>query len=162
MGVQLLGVFLPFRLCIDFSPMFAYSLYGIICLLAALFVWKSVPETKGKTLEDMTASGDPPEKESMNLTAASAATVHPVIRKLLRPTTAKRCQPEEFPISVSARAVLVQEFLNFATTRSYVGASIPCFRQASNSRTTALVFQTPVLSSSLSAKKKSSVGIRHL
>ena len=35
--------------------MFAYSLYGIICLLAALFVWKSVPETKGKTLEDMTA-----------------------------------------------------------------------------------------------------------
>ena len=39
----------------DFSPMFAYSLYGIICLLAALFVWKSVPETKGKTLEDMTA-----------------------------------------------------------------------------------------------------------
>ena len=39
----------------DFSPMFAYSLNGIICLLAALFVWKSVPETKGKTLEDMTA-----------------------------------------------------------------------------------------------------------
>ena len=39
----------------DFSPMFAYSLYGIICLLAALFVWRSVPETKGKTLEDMTA-----------------------------------------------------------------------------------------------------------
>ena len=39
----------------DFSPMFAYSLYGIICLPAALFVWKSVPETKGKTLEDMTA-----------------------------------------------------------------------------------------------------------
>ena len=38
----------------DFSPMFAYSLYGIICLLAALFVWRSVPETKGKTLEDMT------------------------------------------------------------------------------------------------------------
>ncbi len=39
----------------DFSPMFAYSLYGIICLLAALFVWRCVPETKGKTLEDMTA-----------------------------------------------------------------------------------------------------------
>ena len=38
----------------DFSPMFAYSLYGIICLLAALFVWRSVPETKGRTLEDMT------------------------------------------------------------------------------------------------------------
>ena len=39
----------------DFSPMFAYSLYGIICLAAAFFVWKWVPETKGKTLEDMTA-----------------------------------------------------------------------------------------------------------
>ncbi len=37
----------------DFSPMFAYSLYGIICVLAALFVWRWVPETKGKTLEDM-------------------------------------------------------------------------------------------------------------
>lgn len=32
-----------------------YSMYGIICILAALFVWKLVPETKGKTLEDMTA-----------------------------------------------------------------------------------------------------------
>lgn len=37
----------------DFSPMFAYSLYGIICVVAALFVWRWVPETKGKTLEDM-------------------------------------------------------------------------------------------------------------
>ncbi|HCO68264.1 MAG TPA: D-xylose transporter XylE [Dysgonomonas sp.] len=38
----------------DFSPMAAYGLYGAICVLAALFVWKWVPETKGKTLEDMT------------------------------------------------------------------------------------------------------------
>lgn len=37
----------------DFSPMFAYSLYGIICIAAAFFVWRWVPETKGKTLEDM-------------------------------------------------------------------------------------------------------------
>lgn len=37
----------------DFSPMFAYSLYGIICIIAAVFVWRWVPETKGKTLEDM-------------------------------------------------------------------------------------------------------------
>ena len=37
----------------DFSPMFAYSLYGIICVAAAFFVWRWVPETKGKTLEDM-------------------------------------------------------------------------------------------------------------
>ncbi|MDR1883962.1 MAG: D-xylose transporter XylE [Prevotella sp.] len=37
----------------DFSPMAAYGLYGAVCVLAALFVWKLVPETKGKTLEDM-------------------------------------------------------------------------------------------------------------
>lgn len=36
-----------------FGHMFVYALYGIFCLLAALFVWKLVPETKGKTLEDM-------------------------------------------------------------------------------------------------------------
>jgi SP family xylose:H+ symportor-like MFS transporter len=33
--------------------MVAYGLYGTMCILAALFVWKLVPETKGKTLEDM-------------------------------------------------------------------------------------------------------------
>ena len=38
----------------SFGHFFAYALYGVICLLAALFVWKIVPETKGKTLEDMT------------------------------------------------------------------------------------------------------------
>lgn len=37
----------------EFSPMFAYSLYGIICAIAAIFVWRFVPETKGKSLEDM-------------------------------------------------------------------------------------------------------------
>jgi len=38
----------------DFSPVFAYGLYAIICIISALFVWRMVPETKGKTLEDMT------------------------------------------------------------------------------------------------------------
>lgn len=38
----------------SFGHMFAYGLYGIICIIAAIFVWKLVPETKGKTLEDMT------------------------------------------------------------------------------------------------------------
>lgn len=37
------------------SPAFTYGMYCVICLLAALFVWKMVPETKGKTLEDMSA-----------------------------------------------------------------------------------------------------------
>ena len=39
----------------SFGHFFAYALYGVICLAAALFVWRLVPETKGKTLEDMTA-----------------------------------------------------------------------------------------------------------
>ena len=39
----------------EFSPFFTYAMYGVICVAAALFVWRAVPETKGKTLEDMTA-----------------------------------------------------------------------------------------------------------
>lgn len=37
----------------NFGHAFTYSLYGVICILAAVFVWKLVPETKGKSLEDM-------------------------------------------------------------------------------------------------------------
>jgi len=36
-----------------FGHWFTYGLYGTICVIAALFVWRLVPETKGKTLEDM-------------------------------------------------------------------------------------------------------------
>ena len=39
----------------SFGHFFAYALYGVICVVAAIFVWRLVPETKGKTLEDMTA-----------------------------------------------------------------------------------------------------------
>ena len=38
----------------NFGHWFTYGIYGLICLIAAVFVWKLVPETKGKTLEDMT------------------------------------------------------------------------------------------------------------
>ena len=38
----------------DFGHWFTYGLYGVLCVVAAVFVWKLVPETKGKTLEDMT------------------------------------------------------------------------------------------------------------
>jgi len=37
----------------DFGHWFTYGLYGLLCVVAAVFVWKLVPETKGKTLEDM-------------------------------------------------------------------------------------------------------------
>jgi SP family xylose:H+ symportor-like MFS transporter len=36
-----------------FNHGFSYWVYGTLAILAALFVWKRLPETKGKTLEDM-------------------------------------------------------------------------------------------------------------
>ena len=36
-----------------FNHGFAYWIYGVMGILAAVFVWKLVPETKGKTLEEM-------------------------------------------------------------------------------------------------------------
>lgn len=36
-----------------FNHGFAYWLYGFVSILAAIFMWKVVPETKGKTLEEM-------------------------------------------------------------------------------------------------------------
>ncbi|MCF0159763.1 MAG: MFS transporter, partial [Bacteroidaceae bacterium] len=38
----------------NMSHGFTYTLYGLVCIFAALFVWRLVPETKGKTLEEMT------------------------------------------------------------------------------------------------------------
>ena len=37
----------------NFGHWFTYGLYGTICVIAAVFVWRLVPETKGKTLEVM-------------------------------------------------------------------------------------------------------------
>ncbi len=39
----------------SFGHVFVYALYGVICVIAAWFVFSLVPETKGKTLEDMSA-----------------------------------------------------------------------------------------------------------
>lgn len=36
-----------------FNHGFSYWIYGIMALLSAIFIWKFVPETKGKTLEEM-------------------------------------------------------------------------------------------------------------
>ena len=38
---------------VNFGHWFTYGLYGTICVIAAIFVWRLVPETKGKTLENM-------------------------------------------------------------------------------------------------------------
>ncbi|RCW34578.1 D-xylose transporter XylE [Marinilabilia salmonicolor] len=39
----------------EFSGAMTYSVYGIMSILSLIFVWKYVPETKGRTLEDMEA-----------------------------------------------------------------------------------------------------------
>lgn len=36
-----------------FNHGFAYWLYGVMAILAAIFVWRRLPETKGKSLEEM-------------------------------------------------------------------------------------------------------------
>lgn len=41
-----------------FNHGFAYWIYGTLAVLAAIFVWKRIPETKGKTLEDMESIWD--------------------------------------------------------------------------------------------------------
>jgi SP family xylose:H+ symportor-like MFS transporter len=37
----------------EFSGAFTYGFYGLMSLLSFVFVWKMVPETKGKTLEEI-------------------------------------------------------------------------------------------------------------
>lgn len=37
----------------EFSSVFTYGFYGTMAVLSALFVWKMVPETKGKSLEQI-------------------------------------------------------------------------------------------------------------
>ncbi|MBN2165119.1 MAG: D-xylose transporter XylE [Marinilabiliaceae bacterium] len=37
----------------EFSGAFTYGFYGVMSVLSLVFVWKMVPETKGKTLEEM-------------------------------------------------------------------------------------------------------------
>ncbi|MDR2389807.1 MAG: D-xylose transporter XylE [Tannerellaceae bacterium] len=37
----------------EFSGAFTYGFYGLMAVVSALFVWKMIPETKGKTLEQM-------------------------------------------------------------------------------------------------------------
>ncbi|MBC3538823.1 D-xylose transporter XylE [Rufibacter sp. H-1] len=39
----------------EYSGAFTYGFYGVMSVLSLLFVWKMVPETKGRTLEDMEA-----------------------------------------------------------------------------------------------------------
>jgi len=43
-----------------FNNGFAYWLYGIMAVLAALFMWKFVPETKGKSLEELESQWQKP------------------------------------------------------------------------------------------------------
>lgn len=56
----------------SFGHFFVYALYGTICVVAAFFVSRMVPETKGKSLEDITKLWEKKEskKESKSLSPA--------------------------------------------------------------------------------------------
>ncbi|TKI06100.1 D-xylose transporter XylE [Martelella alba] len=49
-----------------FNNGFAYWLYGIMGVLAALFMWKYVPETKGKSLEELESLWHKPVNGQLN------------------------------------------------------------------------------------------------
>ena len=51
---DLLYRLLPVAAATNFGHWFTYGLYAVMCVVAAIFVCRLVPETKGKTLEDMT------------------------------------------------------------------------------------------------------------
>lgn len=44
-----------YPMMMEYSGALTYGFYGVMSVLSALFVWKWVPETKGKTLEEMDA-----------------------------------------------------------------------------------------------------------
>ncbi len=50
---------------------FAYWIYGVMAILAALFMWKWVPETKGRTLEEMELLWEKKIIDKTNLTEES-------------------------------------------------------------------------------------------
>jgi len=45
----------------EFSGGFTYGFYGLMSIISLIFVWKMVPETKGKTLEEMEELWDKPK-----------------------------------------------------------------------------------------------------
>jgi SP family xylose:H+ symportor-like MFS transporter len=48
-----------------FNGGFPYFIYGLFAIVAALFMWKFVPETKGRTLEQMESLwGKPPAPDA--------------------------------------------------------------------------------------------------
>ncbi|MGM0877477.1 MAG: D-xylose transporter XylE [Bacillota bacterium] len=49
---------------LEISAGVAYSFYGVMCILSFIFVWKLVPETKGKTLEEIEKHWKPKEVAS--------------------------------------------------------------------------------------------------
>ena len=50
----------------SFNHGFAYWIYGVMGILSALFIWKMVPETKGKTLEEIEKTWKKKEIKTLN------------------------------------------------------------------------------------------------
>jgi SP family xylose:H+ symportor-like MFS transporter len=42
-----------YPMMMEYSGAVTYGFYGLMSVMSAIFVWKFVPETKGKTLEEM-------------------------------------------------------------------------------------------------------------
>jgi SP family xylose:H+ symportor-like MFS transporter len=56
-----------------FKHGFAYWIYGVMSILAALFVWRFVPETKGRSLEQMQTSNEENQEAAGHKTLTMAA-----------------------------------------------------------------------------------------
>lgn len=54
----------------EFSGTMTYGFYGVMSVLSALFVWKLVPETKGKTLEEMETLWSDKQADSKDVSAS--------------------------------------------------------------------------------------------
>jgi len=52
------------------GPAFTFWLYACICALGFLFVWRKVPETKGKSLEQLESTWGIPEARASSVPAA--------------------------------------------------------------------------------------------
>jgi hypothetical protein len=48
------------------GPAGTFWLYAVICMFGFIFIWKKLPETKGRTLEEI--EGDLPHKPSQSST----------------------------------------------------------------------------------------------
>lgn len=67
--------FYPYMM--EISSAMTYGFYGLMCVLSGLFVWKFIPETKGKTLEELEKIWVDKENEAETEISTKATTLDP-------------------------------------------------------------------------------------